>query len=68
MRALAQRGKSYTICRYECGALYVRINSSQKHKAYLVLYTDGGKLEIRRDYEETYVLEAQKSLYLIPGL
>ena len=28
----------YTIYRYEYGTLYVRIDSSQKHRAYLILY------------------------------
>ncbi len=37
---------SYTIYRYEYGTLYVRIDSSQKHRVCSVLYTGGGKLEI----------------------
>ena len=47
---------SYTIYRYEYGTLYVRIDSSQKHRVCSVLYTGGGKLEIWRDRE---VLEEQ---------
>ncbi len=46
----------YTIYRYEYGTLYVRIDSSQKHRAYLILYTGSMRLEVWRDYE---VLEEQ---------
>ena len=43
--------KPYTICRHECGTLYVRIDSSQRHKAYAVLHASDERLEIRRDQE-----------------
>ena len=48
--------KPYTIYSYEYGTLYVRIDSSQKHRTYLLLYTGSRKLEIRRDQE---ILEEQ---------
>ncbi len=48
--------KPYTIYRYEYGTLYVRIDSSQRHRAYAILYTGNEKLEIWRDQE---VLEEQ---------
>ena len=50
--------KPYTIYRYEYGTLYVRIDSSQEHRAYLVLYTGSGRLEVWRDYETVDVFEA----------
>ncbi len=40
--------KPYTIYRYEYGALYVRVDSSRRHRAYLIL-TSNGRLEIQRD-------------------
>ncbi len=46
----------YTIYRYEYGTLYVRVDSSQKHRTYLILHTDTMRLEIWRDQE---VLEEQ---------
>ena len=48
--------KPYTIYRYEYGTLHVRIDSSQKHRAYLILYTSSRKLEVWGDQE---VLEEQ---------
>ena len=48
--------KPYTIYKYEHGTLYVRIDSSQKHRAYVSLYTGSRRLEIWRDYE---ILEGQ---------
>jgi len=42
----------YTVYRYEHGTLYIRVDSSQRHRAYLVMYTGSGvKLEIWRDSE-----------------
>ncbi len=47
----------YTVYKYEYGTMYVRIDSSQKHRAYLILYNTGSmRLEIWKDYE---VLEEQ---------
>ena len=41
----------YTVYRYEYGTLYVRIDSSQKHMAYAMLYMDDMKIEVWRDHE-----------------
>jgi len=45
----------YTVYRYEYGTLYIRIDSSQRHRAYLVMHTGNGvKLEIWRDTDLVY--------------
>jgi len=41
----------YTVYRYEFGTLYIRVDSSQRHRAYLILHTNSMKLEIWRDQE-----------------
>ena len=46
----------YTIYKFKYGTFHVRIDSSQKHRAYLILYTGSKKLEVWRDQE---VLEEQ---------
>jgi len=44
----------YTVYRYEYGTLYIRIDSSQRHRAYAILHTSDGKLEIWRDMDLVY--------------
>jgi len=42
----------YTVYRYEHGTLYIRVDSSQRHRAYLVMHTGNDvRLEIWRDSE-----------------
>jgi len=41
----------YTIYRFDYGTLYVRIDSSQKHRCYAVLNINNKKIEIWRDLE-----------------
>jgi len=41
----------YTIYRFEYGTLYVRIDSSQKHRACAILYPSRNVIEVWRDYE-----------------
>jgi len=44
----------YTVYRHEYGTLYIRIDSSQRHRAYAILHTSDGKLEIWRDMDLVY--------------
>ncbi len=50
--------KPYTIHRLDFGALYVRIDSSQRHRCYAVLDTNSLVIEIWRDGERIYMVEA----------
>ncbi len=43
--------KPYTIYRFDYGTLYVRVDSSQTHRAYLFLDTAGMKIEVWRDHK-----------------
>jgi len=48
----------YTIYKFDYGTLYIRIDSSQKHRHYLILYTGNRlKIEIWRDCERVDGLE-----------
>jgi len=41
----------YTAYGFDFGTLYVRIDSSQKHRCYSILYPDSMKVEVWRDFE-----------------
>ena len=47
----------YTIHRFEYGTQYIRIDSSQKHKCYTVLYTRNLRIEVWKDCEFIKELE-----------
>ncbi len=47
----------YTIYRFEYGTLYLRIDSSQKHRCYAVLHPNTSKVEVWRDNEFIEELE-----------
>jgi len=48
---------AYTIHKLEYGTLYVRIDSSQKHRAYAILYPVNKKIEFWRDFDVVRGLE-----------
>ena len=48
----------YTIYEFEYGVLYIRIDSSQKHRCYVMLYSNDRKLEVWKD--SNFVYETEK--------
>lgn len=48
----------YTVHKFEYGTLYVRVDSSQKHRHYLIMYISNGiGVEVWRDYEKVNALD-----------
>ena len=47
----------YTIYEFEYGALYIRIDSSQKHRCYAIFYPNNRKLEVWKDSNIVYETE-----------
>gem|GEM_PF-6073185 len=46
--------KPYTVYKFDCGTLCIRIDSSQKHKTYLIV--EGSKLAVWKDFSQTGLL------------
>ncbi|RLG75062.1 MAG: hypothetical protein DRO12_06045 [Thermoprotei archaeon] len=47
----------YIVYKFEYGTLYIRIDSSQKHRCYAVFYPNSRKLEVWKDFNVTYETE-----------
>ena len=50
----------YTVHRFEYGTLYIRIDTSQKHRCYVAFYPNIMRIEIWRDTEISRILEVKE--------
>ncbi len=47
----------YTVYKFEYGTFYIRIDSSQKHRCYVIFYLNNRKLEVWKDFNVIYETE-----------
>ncbi|RLG77717.1 MAG: hypothetical protein DRO12_01545 [Thermoprotei archaeon] len=52
----------YTVHRFEYGTLYIRIDTSQKHRCYAIFYPNSMEIEIWYDTKISKILEAKEMI------